>query len=505
MENKAKMKINKDEQEKIKNEILEFGETFTDNFEREYKEENFFITNLKSSLNNVRGLEQIWDIEIDEPKKLKTVNDTKLFDILNKVFTYYNYLLETFNYESQNRTEFNTMINKIFLILCNIYDLFPNFLEIFFKNDWLKLHLKLIDACLDVKNLPEPGLGSYGKEKINTLSILLTFFCLCMSKDKDLNNRIYLLMKYPDLFYKIAIIAANTNYSCCCGHGMNYNLNSFAPSIKSIFLVFETFNYMENNNINYEPAKKAKFQILEFFFKNIGKNICIVYLYKMAKMCNVNEIFNHLLNTTNLFKEALTNKEKDYSFEHAIDIFEEFVSLCKNPDHIVKILEIISPPKKGLKSRIYREILKNLTSVISDNQIEYLEKSIYNGVIFQKVLETLKQDVYLGEYEGIFQILLDSNNNNIVKIFYKNKYEVGIIMMNQVKNLINNKLIGIRLNSAIKIINLFLKIGNKVKEKYNTENYYIEQFRDIYKIISNLIINYDEEDKEEFLNYYKDK
>ena len=88
----------------------------------------------------------------------------------------------------------------MFLILCNIYDLFPNALEIYFKDNWLKLHLKLIDACLNINDPPTLGLGTNGKEKIDVLSIFLTFFCLCMSKDKDFNNRIYLIVKYPDFF-----------------------------------------------------------------------------------------------------------------------------------------------------------------------------------------------------------------------------------------------------------------------------------------------------------------
>ena len=74
------------------------------------------------------------------------------------------------------------MISKIFLLLSNIYDLFTNFLEIYFKNDWLSLHLKLINTCLDINNIPQPSLGSNGKEKIDILSHFLLFFSLCLSK-----------------------------------------------------------------------------------------------------------------------------------------------------------------------------------------------------------------------------------------------------------------------------------------------------------------------------------
>jgi hypothetical protein len=165
------------------------------------------------------------------------------------------------------------------------------------------------------------------------------------------------------------------------------------------------------------------------------------------------------------------------------------------------MLIYISPHEKGLKSRIYREILKIITNIISENQIDYLEEKLYNSEIFQKVLETLEQDIYLGEYEGIWQVLLDSNNTNIIKIFYKNKYDVSNIMMNQVDSLIKNNLTGMRLNVVIRIINLFLKVGKEVEKRFTVTNYYYEQFRDIYKKISGLALE-DNEDIQEFKKYY---
>ena len=63
----------------------------------------------------------------------------------------------------------------------------------------------------------------------------------------------------------------------------------------------------------------------------------------------------------------------------------------------------------------------------NNNQVEYLETKLYKNIIFQKIIDTLKLDVYLGDFEGIWQILLDSTNSNIVTIFYqnKNKYDFG--------------------------------------------------------------------------------
>ena len=260
---------------------------------------------------------------------------------------------------------------------------------------------------------------------------------------------------------------------------------------------------MEDNNINYEAVKQVQNQIIEFFFSNIGKNSCIVFLYKMTKMLNSDYIFNHILNNTNLLNEAIT-KENDDSFRHAIDGFEALLNLCKDPELLLKILNIITPPDKGVKNRIYREILKNISNIINNNnRLEYLEKKLYNDNNLGKVLEILKQDVYLGDYEGIFQILLDSNNSIIITIFYrmKNKLNIGEIMNNQVYNLVKNNMTGRRLNGVIRIMNLFIKIGNEIKKKYNVSNYYAEQFRDSYKKIIDLDLK-DEEDIDEFINYY---
>ena len=221
-------------------------------------------------------------------------------------------------------------------------------------------------------------------------------------------------------------------------------------------------------------------------------------------MLDKDEIFNHLLNNTDLFQKAI-DKENDSDFSHAMDGFEAFVNLCKNPECLFQILNIISPPNKGLKNNIYREILKTISTLITDNnQVEYLENKLYNNIMFQKVIDTLKLDTYLGDYEGIWQILLDINNSNIVTIFYKNhdKYNIGDIMINQVNNLIKDQLTGIRLNAVARIMNLFLNLGNEIKKKYNVENYYIEQFRDCYKKILELDIK-DDEDINEFKKYYE--
>ena len=75
-------------------------------------------------------------------------------------------------------------------------------------------------------------------------------------------------------------------------------------------------------------------------------------------------------------------------------------------------------------------------------------------------------------------------------------------MKNQIDNLIIKQLTGIRLNGVVRIMNLFLKMGNEIKKKYNVDNYYVEEFRDNYKKINDLEIKNDE-DIDEFKKYYE--
>ena len=138
-----------------------------------------------------------------------------------------------------------------------------------------------------------------------------------------------------------------------------------------------------------------------FMLKSLGKNISSIYLLKMGEVCNNNDdIFNYLINETNLLEETLTREAGD--FGHCIEQLEEFCSICKNPYLLFKILNSISPPKTRVKMRVYREILKTLNNIINDNNIKMFEKYLYNGIIFKKILETLKYYIRLGKYEGIW-------------------------------------------------------------------------------------------------------
>ena len=208
--------------EKLKEEIDRYIENFQTKFKREYKKDNFFsLDSGEQYFSEFKELDKIWELKIVEPKKIDKKLDINLFEINDKIYKYYSQLLTQYNYYTVNREELNDGISKIFIFLSNIYDLFPNFLEIYFKNDWLNLHLKLIDACLNINDPPKPSLGTNGKEKIDKLWPFLVFFSLCLSKDKDFNTRLFLVLKHPDLFYKISIIATGNCYFCCCGHGMS--------------------------------------------------------------------------------------------------------------------------------------------------------------------------------------------------------------------------------------------------------------------------------------------
>lgn len=241
---------------------------------------------------------------------------------------------------------------------------------------------------------------------------------------------------------------------------------------------------------------------VDFMVKNLGKNISSIYLLKMGELCNNNDdIFNYLINETNLLEETL-NREGD-EFGHCIEHLEEFISICKNTSLLFKILVFISPPKVRIKRIVYREILKTLNNIVNDNNIKNLEKYLYNSIIFKKILETLKYDIWLGEYEGIWELLLNSDNQYIIKIFYKNKYNVNKIFMEQVVNLIKNELVGNRLIAVIRIMNLFIKIGEKVKIQFGGDNFYVNEFKDIYKTISELPSIKNSEEYNEFENYFK--
>ena len=283
-----------------------------------------------------------------------------------------------------------------------------------------------------------------------------------MSKDKNYFYSQLILKKYPEFFYKVLIIAIYITKVCCCGHGLNYKNNRTCSCFKAGDIIFEMFKNIEEKNQSIN-IKDIKMKCVEFMINNLGKNIVSIYLLRFTELCNNNnDIFNYIINESTLLKDTFKREDTD-NLGHCIEQFEQFISMCKNPDLLFKILILISPPKAGLKRRIYTETLNGL---VNDDNVENLEKSLYNSVIFQKILETLKYDIWQGEYEGIWNLLLNSEKQCITDIFYINKYDVSKIFMQQVDNLIKNELIEMRLTAVIRIMLLFIKIGEKVKIKF---------------------------------------
>ena len=60
-----------------------------------------------------------------------------------------------------------------------------------------------------------------------------------------------------------------------------------------------------------------------------------------------------------------------------------------------------------------------------------------------------------------------------------------------------------RLTAVIRIMTLFIKIGEKVKVQFGGDNFYVNEFKDIYKKISNLPSLENYEEYNEFKYYFK--
>ena len=78
-----------------------------------------------------------------------------------------------------------------------------------------------------------------------------------------------------------------------------------------------------------EAVTKYKMKIVEYLCKNLGKNPSIIFIYRMGKVLNTDEIFNHLIKNTTFFQDIM-NRSSDFDIEHSIDGFEAFITLCKN-------------------------------------------------------------------------------------------------------------------------------------------------------------------------------
>ena len=484
--------------EKILNHIENFKNNFGTDLEDDFFEESKF--------------EMLFENKLKKPQKIVLNKNKKLLitEINNCIQSYYEYIINNFNYNTKNLDELGEMMPKFLNLLCNIVYLIQDINQNYLEETWVKMHMKLMNICYDFNSTEKLYILMKNDHHVYELQYLLTLFCLCLSKDKDFNQRIKLLLKFPYFLYKILVICATIINVCCCGHGYNQDDNNLQCSCtQSIYLIFETFSYIENNNKQLlNEVKKVKIKYLKYLAERLGKNIAVVILLQMAKMCSTYDMFNYLINETDLM-ETLLNKNND-DFNHCVDKFEQFMHYCKEPEFLFRILGYISPPEVGLKKRIYYEIVKVINELVDNIDVNTLEKSVYKNEIFDKFIEILKLDIYLGDYLGIWKYLLNNENEKIVEIFSRNIYNIGVIFMDQIDNLIKNKLFGIRPDAVIEIMNLFLKMGDKIKKKYNKNNDYIEQLKPVYDKIKTITFednDNDNEDKsenlEEFNKYFE--
>ena len=89
--------------------------------------------------------------------------------------------------------------------------------------------------------------------------------------------------------------------------------------------------------------------------------------------------------------------------------------------------------------------------------------------------------IYIIETEGIFDVLLNPDVPYIIDIFYRNPINIGEKFLQIAKNL--SVFEELKINVFCRIMNRFLLIGQKIKEKYNIENYYVNELKNAFQNI----------------------
>lgn len=87
--------------------------------------------------------------------------------------------------------------------------------------------------------------------------------------------------------------------------------------------------------------------------------------------------------------------------------------------------------------------------------------------------------IYIIEAEGIFDVLLNPDFPYIIDIFYRNPIIIGEKFLEIAKNLYWSE--ELKINAVFRIMNRFLLIGQKIKEKYNIENYYVNELKNAFQ------------------------
>ena len=337
--------------------------------------------------------------------------------------------------------------------------------------------MKLFEFYIDFNNLPEVIFGC-GDDYIH-LEKFIKLFNLCTGNDVDFSQRIKLIQNYKDLLLKILIISTFTSNICCCYHGFGIKT---VTCHKAIDTILKALSYIEKNNdsLYLEDEKYIKIKYTDFLSKKYDKNVCIVHLNKMAEVLSNKDIFKYLIEETDLFI-SMVNKEAT-KVHHCIDELENFVNLCEYPKSLLKVLknenfkEHLNNREMRAYKRIYREILKK---ILSNSQSDFIEEEIYkNHNIFKNLINLLSR-IDLIEAEGIFDVLLNPDFPYIIDIFYRNPIIIGEKFLEIAKNLYWSE--ELKINAVFRIMNRFLLIGQKIKEKYNIENYYVNELKNAFQ------------------------
>jgi len=420
----------------------------------------------------------------------------KLMEINKSIYNNLSYLINSIKNEKNsinNELKETKLcyIDSMMQLLCNIYDLDSNFYEYYFQDKWINMFTMLFELFFDFNSLPEVMLGM---NQYPYLFNFLNLFGLCMTKDNNFQLRKKLLENDSSFLYKILIISTYSAGQCCCGHGYDKISYSCQKAIDSIYKVMSN---IEKNNDFYllKNAKEIKIKYTEFLMNKYGKNICGVYLNKLLEICSKEDIFTYIIINTNLLKEVMIREVT--KIHHSIDCLEEMVGLCQNPEIFINILnDLTSSDDIILHKRLYREMLKKMINSLKG---ETVEKLLFKNLIFRIIdLISVENITHLSDIEGIFDILLNGNDF-IVQAFYKNKYKVGKKFYNVIARLNQNSFIGVNMCTTLRIMNMLLSVGEKIKEKYNCENYFVNDLRESYNILPLM----DDEEFTEIKKFYQ--
>ena len=470
-------------------------------FNIELREKFFYFNDINESCEN---RDMIWEIKtyIQSKMYIDSFAINLLDQINSKILANLNYVINSnVTFIKSNTTESEKdkkhkskmifYLNCMFKLLSNIYDFKNNYYYSYFQYEWRNMYLKLFNMFIDFNNLPEVKLGE-PEMKID-LQNFLTLFAQCMTKDTDYSLRKELLSSNPEFLYKIVIISTYLSGTCCCNHCFFPRTYACQKSIDSIYKLISFIS--DSNHYLFCNVKNLKIKIADFLAKKAGKNVCLVYLNKLMEICQNNDIVSYLLSETNLFMEMM---KKEKQIQHIIDSLEKFISLIKDPKLILAFLNKFTTSQLIEYKRETREMIKKLVSNSSDFSTI---KSVYEGNIFKNVLDlTSYTTTYssLTEAEGIFESIVVTDNYNVIDIFYKNKFSIKNNFLKLINYYLDNNLHGLNIDAAFRIMTMFIVLGEKIKQKYYCQNFYIQELREIYYKIT----SFNTEDAQQFKKYF---